>query len=92
MDKPTRVFARMEHERSYGLFTEDGGRFIGSDCELVFADDMDDYLRDEVLPVLRETREWIGELRTGDAKIAVVARYDVDRVDRLIREIEGGGK
>ena len=52
-----------------------------------YADDMDRWHTEEVLPVLTEMKEWVGELRTGIVGVAVMAVYESKRLHALIQQI-----
>ena len=49
--------------------------------------EMDRWLTEEVLPVLTEMKEWVGELRTGIVGVAVMAVYESKRLHALIQQI-----
>jgi len=71
----------MKPKRQQVMFRPDHPEFYD-------ADDIDAWLRDEVLPVLREMREWVGELHTGIAGVAVMAVYESGKLDALIEQLE----
>lgn len=57
VQRPEIVTARMEGERSYALFDSKGRRYLGCDCQLVFASDYDQLEAD-----LREARDALRDL------------------------------